>query len=276
MRNLDTIKENTWCTGCGNFGILNAVKKALQILEQEDHISLQDIVITCGIGCHGKIFDFLNVSGFYSLHGRALATAQGIKLANPNLHVLSFGGDGDSLGEGLEHTLFAAKRNADITLILHNNGTYGLTTGQFSPLSELGYRGLSTPKGSIEQPFHAISLLMEAGATFVARTYSAKPEHATDTIRKAILHPGFSFVEILQPCVSYNNTYKLYNDKVKIMEEAPKDTELSRYLSRDQDNIYLGVFKQEIRPVYHDLMLELTHPRMDKEQRYKRLKELMG
>ncbi|MDZ4181659.1 MAG: thiamine pyrophosphate-dependent enzyme, partial [Candidatus Cloacimonadaceae bacterium] len=171
MRDLDTKKANTWCSGCGNFGIINAVKKAVVSLDEQG-IGVDDIAITAGIGCHGKIFDYLSLSGIYGLHGRAVATAQGIKLANPALKVISFGGDGDSLGEGLEHTLFAAKRNMDITLILHNNGTYGLTTGQFSPLSNPGYKGLSTPFGSIEKPFDPVPLLIEAGATFVARAYS--------------------------------------------------------------------------------------------------------
>ncbi|MCD8480962.1 MAG: thiamine pyrophosphate-dependent enzyme [Candidatus Cloacimonetes bacterium] len=157
----------------------------------DEGLALADIAITCGIGCHGKIFDYLNLSGVYGLHGRALATAQGIKLANPKLHVISFGGDGDSLGEGLEHTLFAAKRNIDITLILHNNGTYGLTTGQASPLSYTGYKGLSTPLGNVENPFNPITLLMEAGASFVARAYSAKIDHLSGLIQQAVRHKAF-------------------------------------------------------------------------------------
>ncbi len=259
MRNLDTVKENTWCTGCGNFGILNSLKKALINLE-DNGVPLTSIVITCGIGCHGKIFDYINISGFYSLHGRALATAQGIKLANPGLNVVSFGGDGDSLGEGLEHTLFAAKRNADVTLILHNNGTYGLTTGQASPLSNQGYKGLSTPNGNIEQPFSVVSLLMEAGATFVARTYSARPEHATNIFINAIRHKGFSIVEVLQPCVSYNNTYLLYNQKVKQMEVIPSNDQNAIALAKDKDNIYIGVFRQEHRDVYHELLYRDYNP----------------
>ncbi len=269
MRNLETIKENTWCSGCGNYGIINAFKKSLQLLEN-DGIPLAEIVITCGIGCHGKIFDYLNISGFYSLHGRAVSTAQGIKLANPNLKVITFGGDGDSLGEGLEHTLFAAKRNADVTLILHNNGTYGLTTGQFSPLSERGYRGLSTPQGSIEHPFSAIGLLMEAGASFVARSYSAKPEHLSETIRLAVLHKGFSFIEVLQPCVSYNNTYQMFNQKVKTLEVVPGDEQQARSLAKDTDNIYIGVFKTELRPVFHQSLYANANPVLDSQNAQKR------
>jgi len=249
MRNLNTGKENTWCVGCGNFGILAAIKKSITALN-EDNIPLADIVITCGIGCHGKIFDYLNLSGIYGLHGRAIATAQGIKLANPKLKVISFGGDGDSLGEGLEHTLFAAKRNIDLTLILHNNGNYGLTTGQASPLSYMGYKGLSTPMGNVETPFNPITLLIEAGATFVARGYSARIDHLSTLIQKAVQHKGFSFIEVLQPCVSYNNNYDLYNDRCSLLENTPQDEEQARHLAKATEQIYLGVFKQELKPEY--------------------------
>lgn len=263
MRDLNTSKANTWCPGCGNFGILSAFKKSIAELHK-DGLSLDDIAITCGIGCHGKIFDYLNLSGMYCLHGRALATAQGIKLANPNLKVICFGGDGDSLGEGLEHTLFAAKRNMDITLILHNNGTYGLTTGQFSPLSSKGYHGLSTPKGSIETPFRAIPLLMEAGASFLARSYTARPEHLSAVICKAVAHKGFSFVEVLQPCVSYNNTYQYYNRVVKELEIIPQRPDQAHKLATDTEAVYLGVFVQETRPVYHEELYGPMNPYADR------------
>ena len=253
MRDLGTGKENTWCSGCGNFGILNAVKKAIGALV-EDGTKLSDIAITCGIGCHGKIFDYLSLSGIYGLHGRGTATAQGLKLANPNLKVISFGGDGDSLGEGLEHTLFAAKRNMDITLILHNNGNYGLTTGQFSPLSEPGYKGLSTPSGSIERPFRAVPLLLEAGASFVARGFSATPEHLVRLIKAAVNHKGFSFVEVMQPCVSYNNNYSYLNNCVKLMEIIPSSATQAIDLATDPEHVYLGIFASKSLPVYHELL----------------------
>jgi 2-oxoglutarate ferredoxin oxidoreductase subunit beta len=263
MRDLNTISENTWCTGCGNFGILNAVKKSITTLVDEG-TSLADIVITCGIGCHGKVFDYLALSGVYGLHGRGVAVAQGIKLANPKLQVISFGGDGDSLGEGLEHTLFAAKRNMDITLILHNNGNYGLTTGQFSPLSKTGFAGLSTPHGSIERPFRAIPLLIEAGASFVARGYSAKIDHLSQLIVQAVKHKGFSFVEVMQPCVSYNNTYADLNHKVKLLEIIPSHINQAIELASDPDNVYLGVFKQVQLPVYHESLYGNSQPLSDR------------
>ncbi len=263
MRELGTGKENTWCVGCGNFGILNAVKKAIPILV-DGGIPLQEMVITCGIGCHGKIFDYLSLSGIYGLHGRGVATTSGIKLANPKLQVISFGGDGDSLGEGLEHTLFAAKRNMDITLILHNNGTYGLTTGQFSPLSGHGYKGLSTPYGSIETPFRPIPLLMEAGATFLARGFSAKPEHLAELIVKAVRHKGFSFIEVMQPCISYNNTYTILNDKAKMLEAIPQTRALALELATDPNFVYLGTFLQQNKPCYHEELFGDINPLDDR------------
>ncbi|HRY84710.1 MAG TPA: thiamine pyrophosphate-dependent enzyme [Candidatus Cloacimonadota bacterium] len=270
MRSLDTHKENSWCPGCGDFGILNAVKSAVTNLV-ESGIPLADFCITSGIGCHGKIFDYLALSGIYGLHGRAIATATGLKLANPQLKVISFGGDGDSLGEGLEHTLFAAKRNVDLTLILHNNGNYGLTTGQFSPLSNLGYKGLSSPTGSIERPFSACGLLLEAGATFVARSYSANPKHLTEIISKAVLHKGFSFVEVLQPCVSYNNTYRLYNEKVKALESTPADIYEAMKLSKETENIYIGVFYETQAATFNELLLGESNPARDRKSSSERM-----
>ena len=270
MRDLETKKENTWCPACGNFGILNAMKKAITELVEQG-IPLADLIMTSGIGCHGKIFDYLSLSGIYGLHGRAAATATGLKLANPQLKVISFGGDGDSLGEGLEHTLFAAKRNIDITLILFNNGNYGLTTGQFSPLSSIGFRGLSSPEGNIERPFSASALLMESGATFVARAYSANPKHLAQIVCQAVNHKGFSFVEVLQPCVSYNNTYKLYNEKVRILEAKPDDFYEAMKLSKSSDPIYTGVFYEAQEPCFNDLLLGETNPAQDRKSSAQRL-----
>ena len=137
---LKTDAEITWCKGCGNFGIFTAIRNAIENLEEKG-FKREDFVMTAGIGCHAKIHDYLNISGLYSLHGRDAATAQGMKIANPNLKVIDFSGDGNGLGEGLAHTLFAAKRNQDFTMILHNNSVYALTTGQFSPLTEKGWEG---------------------------------------------------------------------------------------------------------------------------------------
>ena len=188
---LITDAEITWCPGCGNFGILNAMKKTVMKLENKG-IKKDHIIISSGIGCHGKIFDYINLSGLYSIHGRSMATVQGIKLGNPDLKVIAFAGDGDAYGEGIAHIIFAAKRNADITVVVHNNGTYALTTGQFSPTSKKGFKGPSMPEGSVENPLNPLSLLLEAGASFVARGYAGKIDHLPELLFEAIMHEGFS------------------------------------------------------------------------------------
>lgn len=265
MRKLISSKENTWCIGCGNFGLFAAVRRTIQALH-EAGTPMADIVMSAGIGCHGKMFDYLEISGIFGLHGRAVAAASGIQLANPKLKIIVFGGDGDSLGEGLEHTLFAAKRNIDLTLILHNNGNYGLTTGQASPLSTLGFRGLTTPMGNVERPFTPVTLMMEAGASFVARSYTSKIDHLSQTMLQAINHKGFSFVEVLQPCVTYNNTYQLYNEHCQIMDDIPKDEEDARKLAKSTDPIWLGIYHQEDIPVYHE-QIKIGESSLTRDQR---------
>lgn len=254
MDDLATYAENTWCPGCGNFGILNAFKKAVRRLEGEG-VSRKDIVIAAGIGCHGKIFDYLRLSGFYSLHGRALATAQGMKLANPRVKVVAFVGDGDAYGEGVAHLVFAAKRNADITVIVHNNGTYGLTTGQYTPTSVKGFRGPSTPGGSIEEPFNPLSLALSAGATFVARGYPVRLDHLSDLFARAVQHRGFSIVDVLQPCVSFNNTYELYNKLVTELDTAPGTWEESLAAARRTDRLLIGVLRDTESTPFHEALL---------------------
>lgn len=243
MEDLGTYAENTWCPGCGNFGILNAFKGAVKELEKKG-IGKEKIIISAGIGCHAKIFDYLNLSGLYSLHGRSSATIQGIKLGNPDLKIITFQGDGDAFGEGLEHLIFAAKRNADGTVIVHDNGAYSLTTGQYTPVSEKGFKGPSTPRGSIEEPLNPFSLLLEAGATFVARGYSGKIQHLTDLIVQAVQHDGFSFIDVLQPCVTYNNTYKKYNALVEVINKTPSTLEEAIILSKKKDKLPIGIIYQ--------------------------------
>ena len=270
MENLGTNAENTWCPGCGNFGILNAFKKAILKLEEKD-IKRENIVISAGIGCSAKIFDYLNLSGLYGLHGRDIASLQGIKFANPELKCITFSGDGNAMGEGLAHVLFAAKRNADITIIMHHNAVYALTTGQFTPITKKGWKGPSTPRGSVEEPLNPITILMEAGASFVARGYTAKVEHLSDLMVKAIEHEGFSFIDVLQPCVSWNNTYKLYNESTYILNDEPTTYEEAISLARNTDKVPLGVFWKKSRPTFHEALYGLWNPITDAISLEKRL-----
>lgn len=207
---LNTPARNTWCPGCGNFSILSAMRAVLAQLDEEG-FPIENVVLVSGIGCHGKIVDYMNVNSFYSIHGRTLPVATAMKLANPDLQVICFSGDGDSLAEGLDHLIFAAKRNIDITMILHDNRVYGLTTGQYTPTSPLGYKGRSTPAGSAEHPMNPADLMLVSGASYIARGYTHGIEQLQKLFREAILHKGFSFVDVLQVCVTYFNLYEAYN-----------------------------------------------------------------
>jgi len=249
-----TYAENTWCPGCGNFGIQNVVKNIFEKMDKKN------IVIVGGIGCHAKILDYLDVNNFYSLHGRAVPAGEGIKLANPKLKVVVFVGDGDVYGEGISHLIFAAKRNIDITVVVHNNRVYGLTTGQFTPVSPFGFKGKSTPKGSVEHPLNPLSLMLDVGATFIGRTYTTKMKQMEDMITKAINHKGFSIVDILQPCFTFYNTYADYNKRT-YDAKTPKSFEETEKLIREWDynsttaKIPLGVFYKKNKKTYEELEL---------------------
>ncbi|MFX0063233.1 MAG: thiamine pyrophosphate-dependent enzyme [Candidatus Hermodarchaeota archaeon] len=279
LRDLRTYAEGTWCRGCGNFGILAAFKRAVSKLEERG-IKRNNIIITAGIGCHGKIWDYLNLSGFYSLHGRAMSTAHGIKLGNPDLNVVTFAGDGDSIGEGIAHMIFSAKRNADITVITHDNGVYGLTTGQFTPRSDKGFRGPSTPRGNIEEPLNPLSLMLEAGATFVGRGYSGKLNELVDLFVEAIEHEGFAFVDVLQPCVSYNDTYAKYNELVEVLEGTPSTYEEAMAIAKRQDKLFVGKIYQTQRPVFYKQLYGDWNPALqsmpEKERKANIMKLLQG
>jgi len=278
MMDLSTYAENTWCPGCGNFGILNAFKNAVKMLTDEG-IERGKIAISAGIGCHGKIFDYLNLSGLYSIHGRSVATIEGMKIANPRLKCVSFVGDGDAMGEGLSHLLFAAKRNVDITVIMHNNGVYALTTGQFTPLSEKGFKSKTSLGGNIEEPFNPLLLLLVSGASFIARGYSGRLEHLSTIIKEAILHKGFSFVEVLQPCVSYNDTYKYYNERVEVVEDTLTYEEALKIIREKKGKIPLGILYRAQKPIYHEELYGSLNPveqRMSRKERLDRVKGLLS
>jgi len=266
--NLVTSRENTWCPGCSNFGIMNAFIKAITMLK--DEIPPERIVISAGIGCHGKIFDYISLSGVYSLHGRAIATVEGIKIANPSLKPVVFTGDGDAMGEGIAHLIFAAKRNIDITVVMHNNGVYALTTGQYSPVSEKGFKSKTTPHGSIEDPLNPIITVLDAGATFIARGYPVKLNNLAWIIAEAIKHDGFSFIEVLQPCVSFNDTYRIYNKLVYEIDEIPRDKDTARKLALEREKLPLGIFYREKKPVFHKELYGDWNPVMERIKREER------
>jgi 2-oxoglutarate ferredoxin oxidoreductase subunit beta len=271
-KNLTTTAEITWCPGCGNFGILNALKKTVKELEKQG-VKQNQIIITTGIGCHGKIFDYIPLSGMYSIHGRSIATAQGIKLGNPSLTVVAFAGDGDAYGEGIAHLIFAAKRNADITVVVHNNGAYALTTGQFSPTSKKGFKGPSSPQGSVEQPLNPLGLILEAGASFVARGYAGNINHLSSLLTEAMLHKGFSIVDVLQPSVVFNNTYSLYNEITEVIPKPARSYDDALILAKKMDKkLPLGVFYKVHKSVFHEELMGDWNPVTKRKQKNQRLK----
>ena len=278
MDDLATNAENTWCPGCGNFGLLGAFKKAVRVLEEKG-VSREKIVISAGIGCHGKILDYLKLSGLYSIHGRSMASVQGMKIANPDLRPVTFVGDGDAFGEGVAHMIFAAKRNADITVIMHDNAVYGLTTGQFTPVSEKGFKGPSTPRGSVEEPLNPLSLMLESGATFVARGYPVKLKHLSEIMVKAVEHEGFSFVDVLQPCVSFNNTYQKYNNLVEILDHLPENYDEAMSIAKRSDKFPIGIIYRKKKPVFHQALYGNWNPltkRMSREERIEKVTGLLA
>ena len=277
-KDLASSAANTWCPGCGNFSILGAMRAVLAELDGEGY-PLEDVVLVSGIGCHAKIVDYLNVNSFYSIHGRTIPVATAIKIANPDLEVICFSGDGDSLAEGLEHLIFAAKRNIDITLILHDNRVYGLTTGQYTPTSPSGFRGRSTPSGAVEPPLNPLELMLSSGATYIARSYSHGIEQLQRLFKEAILHKGFSFVDVLQVCVSYHNLYESYNQWTYVVEDndrssfeqAEKIIRSWNY-NRSDVPIPLGSFYQIDAPRFDQ---SFSSYRPGREERESKIKEIL-
>ena len=257
MNNLNTSAINTWCPGCGNFAILTAMKAVLGSLADEG-LPIENVVIVSGIGCHAKIVDYINVNSFYSIHGRVFPPATGIKLAKPGLKVIGHAGDGDAYGEGLEHLIFAAKRNVNMTAIIHNNRVYGLTTGQYTPTSPVGYKGRSTPSGTKEMPINPLELMLASGATFLGRGTSHGLELLKKIFKEAILHKGFSLVDVLQVCVTYYNMYEYYDKRVyELKDHNPADYDQAEKKIREWDYnkdapIALGVFYRKDSPTFEE------------------------
>jgi 2-oxoglutarate ferredoxin oxidoreductase subunit beta len=255
--NLITYAKNTWCPGCGNFAILNSIKTVLNVLSEEG-TPLNKVVLVSGIGCHAKIVDYINVNSFYSIHGRTIPVATGIKVANPDLKVIVFAGDGDAYGEGLEHLIFAAKRNIDITMIIHNNRVYGLTTGQYTPTSPLGFKGRSTPYGTKEVPINPLELMLSSGATFIARGYSNNQDMLKKVMKEAIMHRGFSLIDVLQVCVTFFNMYDYYNKQTyELKDHNAQNFEESLKKIKEWDYnsdspIALGLFYKKEIPTFEE------------------------
>lgn len=262
MTNLDDLRtpcQPNWCPGCGDFGIWAAIKNAIATLGWEP----SDFVAVYGIGCHGHMVNFLKSYAVETLHGRPIAVAQGIHLANHKLPVLVIAGDGDTFGEGTNHLIHAARRNIDITVIVHDNQVYGLTTGQTAPTAKKGFKTKSTPQGVIEDPINPLTIALSGGATFVSRGFSADIQGLTKMIVEAISHKGFSFVDVFQPCITFNhiNTYEWYRDHIYSLPESydPHDRAKAYQKALEMtDKIPVGIFYREEKPTYADQTPQLA------------------
>jgi 2-oxoglutarate/2-oxoacid ferredoxin oxidoreductase subunit beta len=282
LTDLKSDVHSDWCPGCGDFGILSAVQMALAEMNVEPH----RVAIVSGIGCSGKTPHFMRTYGVHTLHGRSLPFATGIKLANPKLEVIDCGGDGDGMGIGAGHFVNSARRNVDMAYILFDNGVYGLTKGQASPTLKLGMKTKSLPLPNINQGINPLMLALAAGYTFVARGYAYDVRHLKDLIKKAIQHKGFAFLDVLQPCPTYNDiltkeywsgeglldtngrpmprTYKLeengYNGIVKTPDEAEMEDKIKQAVMKTfefGDHTPIGVFYQnEFIPTYEERLTQ--------------------
>lgn len=251
--------ETAWCPGCGNVALLECMKKALVAAGLSPH----EICLVSGIGQAAKAPHYLNANVFNGLHGRALPAATGIKLANPKLNVIVESGDGCSYGEGGNHFINAVRRNIDVTLVVHDNQVYGLTKGQASPTSEEGFVTKAQPDGVIEEPFNPVEVAVGLKAGFVARSFTGMPEHVTEMIVKAMSHRGFSLVDVLQPCVTFNkiNTFAWYKKRCRPLPPGydPKNWEAAaRTAGEWGDTIPVGVIYEGDRPAFSSRVKALS------------------
>ncbi len=261
--NLNTATPSTWCPGCFNFQILAGVKKAIsdEIVKGKKS---EDFAIVSGIGCHAKIFDYINLNGINTLHGRVLPTCLGIKIGNPNLTVFGFSGDGDAYAEGMEHLIHAARYNSDFKYIIHNNQVFALTVGQPTPTTEVGFKDKTTPQGVKVYPLNPIKLMLACGAGFVARIY-ADVKQIDYVLKEALKHNGFAFIEILQPCIIFHPDTG-YKEKTYSLEETKHNKSNFEQAWKKADEfdynvikkIPVGIFYQAQKPVFEEQFSQLV------------------
>jgi len=270
--------ERAWCPGCGDYSILSSVENALMNLRKKPH----EVLIVSGIGQAAKLPHYIKTNGFDGLHGRALPAAFGAKVANHKLLVLVTSGDGDIYGEGGNHFIHAIRRNLDITLIVHNNQVYGLTKGQASPTSDLGMVTKTQPDGVVTIPFNPLTMAITLDAVFVARSFSKEIEFTSKLIEEGINTPGFSLIDVLQPCVSFNhiNTYQWYSDRVYQLGSPYDPTDkLKAYQKSSEwgDKIPIGVIYKNSRRTYLDNFIKPNeHPLIKRKTYIKGIESLIN
>lgn len=277
-----TYDKPNWCLGCGDFGIWVSLKNAIIQL----NLNPWEVVLVSGIGCSGKLPYWVKTYGFNGLHGRPMPVAEGIKLANHGLTVIVIGGDGDQYSEGTNHLIHAMRRNIDLTLIVHNNQVYGLTTGQYSPTTDIGEKNKATPVPTVEAPINPLSLAISSGATFVARGFSGDNKQETELIVAGIKHKGFSIIDSMQPCVTFNhkNTFSWFYERVYKVETQghdPKDKAKAFTLSEEwplrhpvrnneKEHIPTGIIFQEERPTWEDGIPQIAQLPLVKQSPFQR------
>ena len=248
----------TWCPGCGYYSMTEGVTWALN----ETGVRNEDVVVVSGIGCASRFPFFMKTYGFHTLHGRMLPVATGIKLANDKLTVIAVGGDGDGFAIGGGHIPHVARRNVDITYLLFDNGIYGLTKGQVSPTSAIGFTTPTSPFENHDQPLNPLMMLLSYGASWVGQAYAGQPDHLAEMIRTAIAHRGFSYLHILSPCVTFDKTDLTYHNLDLSVQDLPEDHDQTDRLAAIReaskvDRRSVGLYYVEKRPTLSDGLDEI-------------------
>lgn len=277
---LNTNNFPTWCPGCGNFGIFTAIKNSLA----NQNLELGAVVFVYGIGCGSNMFNVLKAQGIESLHGRPIPVAEGIHLANHKVPVVVVAGDGDTFAEGTNHLIHAARRNIDITVIVHDNRVFALTTGQTAPGAKKGFKSKSTPEGTFEEPYNPLAITLAANAGFAGRGFSGDIPYLSTLITKAMEHKGFSFLDVMQPCVTFNtiNTHDWYRQRIyKLEEKGYTPNDRLKALEKAYEGFYddgklpIGIFFQEEKPTYEQQLPQLSNlPLRDLPHNNKCLEEI--
>lgn len=252
----NNVKPN-WCPGCGDFSVQAAIQRAAANVGVEP----EELAVISGIGCSGRISGYINSYGFHGIHGRSLPIAQGVKMANRNLTVIASGGDGDGFAIGMGHTIHAIRRNIDVTYIVMDNQIYGLTKGQTSPRSEMGFKTKSTPGGSIESALNVMELAISSGGGFIAQSFSSDLKELTSLIEQGIQHKGFSLINVFSPCVTFNkiNTYDWFKENLVSLSSIdgynPEDREQAMNTLMKNNGLVTGlIYQNKQKPAYESLV----------------------
>ncbi len=252
----NSVKPN-WCPGCGDFSVQAAMQRACANVG----LKPEELAVISGIGCSGRISGYINAYGYHGIHGRVLPIAQGVKMANRELTVIASGGDGDGFAIGMGHTVHAIRRNIDMTYIVMDNQIYGLTKGQTSPRSDVGFKTKSTPAGSIESALSVMELALTAGATFVAQSFSSDLKGLTHIIEEGIKHKGFSLINVYSPCVTFNkiNTYDWFKEHITDLSSIegydPTNRNIAMNTLMDHNSLVTGIIYQDKNKVPYEDMI---------------------